>query len=441
MARVTALLLLLLLVLAGRPAEACTCAGNIPPCQSAWDADAVFLGRVVEVIRENTPLQTSTLRVRLEVTEAFRGDVRSEVTVVTGSGGGDCGYPFVTGQTYLIYGTWQTSRAALYTGICQRTKLATQAAEDLAYLRQLTQQSSGFGTIQGTARRGDINYESRPGTTTPFPGLRVIAQSGGTRYEGVTDTDGRYSIAAPPGSYSVSVDVPDGLWAVTSPGQKVLRGAQACVSADVSIRSDGRIAGRVVDSRSTPVGGFLVHAVPWSSWTTLTAAATSVTTADGTFELTRLPPGDYIIRTTAPIGAEQTSSTRYVHPGSATISEANRITLAASQRKTLPDFALPSSASIVSVDGVVRDAAGRPAEGVTVHLMETRDGQQRQIVGTSRPTTSDGRFRISAVAGSSYQLVAEWGLPPLSASRVLRGTVFDLTTNVAEVELTFSEPR
>jgi hypothetical protein len=267
----------------------------------------------------------------------------------------------------------------------------------------------------------------------------VIAESGGTRFEGRTGTDGRYSIDAPPGAYDLVFDVPYGLWADVRPGQAVLRDPRECATVDAMIRSDGRIAARIVDSRSAPVSGLLLLAVPWSSVAGGYSTARTVTTADGTFEFTRLPPGNYFIRTIALIGSAQPGDPppHYLHLGASAVgaaslqlerSLATRITLDVGRRLVLPDFVLPLP--VVTVDGVVRDPAGRPAKGVTVHLFETHAGR---IVGTARVTGEDGRFRIAAAPGSSYQLGVE-------SSRA-RSAVFDLLTNLADVELRLPEPR
>ena len=103
----------LLMVMAfDRPADACSCAGPRAACQATWDAAAVFVGQVVEVGQniEAHRAQTTAApelffykrRVRLEVIELFRGPAASTVDVYTGLGGGDCGYDFVAGGTYLI---------------------------------------------------------------------------------------------------------------------------------------------------------------------------------------------------------------------------------------------------------------------------------------------------------------------------------------------------
>src|SRR5688572_26092023 len=96
-----AVVLALLSLLLASPANACECASTGPPCGAFWNGDPeVFVARVTAVhFPEGPRLQR---RVTLQVAEVFRGDVRGDIDLLTGSGGGDCGYPFAAGETYLV---------------------------------------------------------------------------------------------------------------------------------------------------------------------------------------------------------------------------------------------------------------------------------------------------------------------------------------------------
>lgn len=58
--------------------------------------------------------------VRIAVQERFRGAANQTVEVVTGLGNGDCGFPFVVGERYLVYA--DEDGGLLYTNICYHTK-------------------------------------------------------------------------------------------------------------------------------------------------------------------------------------------------------------------------------------------------------------------------------------------------------------------------------
>ena len=127
-----------------------------PPPAEAFDrAAAVFAGEVVEiddrltVIRkalgairqffgrepypEGTYCSSMGFEVTLRVTRIWKGKPGKTLTVFTGRGGGDCGFPFERGKEYLIYlpsEPWERCDV----DICSRSAKLADAAEDLQYL-------------------------------------------------------------------------------------------------------------------------------------------------------------------------------------------------------------------------------------------------------------------------------------------------------------------
>jgi hypothetical protein len=134
----------LVLALACVRAPACSCVSGQPPEIAFAQAKAVFLGRVVrlELVREKDSSEYELLECILEVVVSYKGNSlatnsgsRRFMQVRTGSGGGDCGFPFGVGQYYLVYAY---GRAALETDICTRTKGITSRNEaELDVLRRL----------------------------------------------------------------------------------------------------------------------------------------------------------------------------------------------------------------------------------------------------------------------------------------------------------------
>lgn len=99
-------------------------------------ADAVFAGTVVRV---GTTLFTHPLgrrAVTFRVDRAWKGVRGHTVTIVTGWGGGDCGFPFERGGRYLVYARrWGDAPwDALVSGICDRTAELSAANADLREL-------------------------------------------------------------------------------------------------------------------------------------------------------------------------------------------------------------------------------------------------------------------------------------------------------------------
>ena len=112
----------------------CSCVGPRGVPSSAASADAVFTGRVVRV-RNVMNGGRQMRRVTLRVDRAWKGVDARTVVVMTGSGGGDCGFPFRRRQSYLVYANGPPGEV-LGVGICGRTAEVSRAAADLRELGQ-----------------------------------------------------------------------------------------------------------------------------------------------------------------------------------------------------------------------------------------------------------------------------------------------------------------
>src|SRR5262245_9980378 len=79
-------------------AWACSCAfGGSAPCQEFWRVQAVFAGTVVATGKINVDeggYKHDMRLVHFTVDQPIRGMQSAEVDVLTGWGGGDCGYGF-----------------------------------------------------------------------------------------------------------------------------------------------------------------------------------------------------------------------------------------------------------------------------------------------------------------------------------------------------------
>lgn len=110
-------------------ALACSCAPQPSPQEALGKAAAVFTGTVTSIQPSESPLG---YLVTFRVESAWKGAKCREVTVFTGQGDFDCGYPFQSGQSYLVYAN--RSKGQLSTNICERTRPTGEASEDLTAL-------------------------------------------------------------------------------------------------------------------------------------------------------------------------------------------------------------------------------------------------------------------------------------------------------------------
>ncbi len=180
---------------------------------------AVFLGKVTAKVAQARPDTGGAVdlpvgyAVHFSVGESFYGvsDPGAEAVVYTGSGAGDCGYPFVVGTSYLVYaGSGGDGR--LSTGTCSGTKPEIISGGILRQLRAIRDRGHGFelfGTVfvlPKGAGSGD-QLESQPLDRVP---VRAVG-SHGSLFSTVTDQNGVYSFAwLPPDTYHLEEALPAG---------------------------------------------------------------------------------------------------------------------------------------------------------------------------------------------------------------------------------------
>jgi hypothetical protein len=132
----------------------CSCFQS-EPLESVAQTDAVFRARAVTAVMVLTgddgkvvyDSQTGTGSVQqivaLRVEEVFKGDVAPITLLVTGSGGGDCGYGFEEGKEYVVFANVTREKRmtalvhapnVLTTSICSSTRPAADATDLLTAL-------------------------------------------------------------------------------------------------------------------------------------------------------------------------------------------------------------------------------------------------------------------------------------------------------------------
>jgi hypothetical protein len=122
-----AVALALLAQLAPSRAAACSCMAPPPPAESAQNSTAVFEGRVTRI---DDP--QGEPKVHFQVVRSFKGPSSESIEVRTANSSAACGYGFEEGKSYLVYASEESG--ALHTGLCSRTRLASEASEDITAL-------------------------------------------------------------------------------------------------------------------------------------------------------------------------------------------------------------------------------------------------------------------------------------------------------------------
>src|SRR5262245_10077945 len=251
--------------------SACSCAGPLTVCEAYDAATAVFTGVVSLISDTSIKLEAGSQSltyagklVRFSVEHVYKGQESAELSVETGSGGGDCGYHFEAGIRYLVY-AYAATQGRLGTGICTRTNLFADASEDLDYVlgrpeSKTTTRISGV-VVQYTSETAKNGYQLE----RPISGTKVTITGKNRSFESVTSQDGSYRvIGLPPGEYRVKADLPGNLALIDETGKDYVEAtipSGGCAIANIVAEPDGRIGGKVLDGDGHPVAGVFVDLV------------------------------------------------------------------------------------------------------------------------------------------------------------------------------------
>jgi Carboxypeptidase regulatory-like domain len=323
-------------------ARACSCPASGPPCAATWQVDVVVAGvvRSIETVDHSelgSPYQ-STL-VKFEVERAFVNGSPGPVELLTGRGGGDCGYRFVAGQRYLVY-AWKHPSGRLSTGICSRTRPLEQASEDLAYLATVAQQPRGARVSGRVTHLHRDPFEKDWIDYGPFENIVVNLRGSAFSRDVSTDKNGRYEFSGlPAGKLTLTLVPPTGFDGRYLEREVEIRDARACSSHDFSLRYIARASGTVVDSSGRPLAGIMVDAVAaeLAGFLPPPYQQPVKTDARGRFEFDDLPPGLYVFGVSltrpewTPPGYKPAGPAVFL-PGTAAVRDATIVELKANDR-------------------------------------------------------------------------------------------------------------
>ncbi|MGC5323925.1 hypothetical protein [Brevibacillus sp. SYSU BS000544] len=117
---------------------ACSCVQQGPVKEALASADAVFAGRVTEVVKPKPNGQglissTDPVQVTFDVSTSWKGVTTKQITIKTALDSASCGFAFEAGKEYLVY-SYKGDANVLETNICTRTQALTAASDDLTSL-------------------------------------------------------------------------------------------------------------------------------------------------------------------------------------------------------------------------------------------------------------------------------------------------------------------
>jgi hypothetical protein len=393
--------------------DACSCSTPGTPCHAAGIAAAAFTGTVLDTTWHpmqpfavnnepaagrrrlsatpdpTRPIPRALYVVRIQVAEVLSGIApgQKEIEVVTGGGGGDCGYPFQVGMDYVVY-AFKNAEGRLETTICSRTQPLAQAAEDLRYFRAMA----------GAPATGELlirtDYAGLPGK----PGVSIVVDGQGSRRTARTDGGGNARFTdLPPGEYSIHEeadgDLPD--------DPKVQLYAKGC--RELTLTRALRITGRIMTKQGEPASRVEVQIRPTQSagaqgaWTFM-----GVTDSDGRYEINIIRPGQYYLginlNNTATTGAPYP---RWFYPGTEVQALAFIIDFFGKPDSATYNFTLPDRQNPRIIEGIVLTSDGHPRPRASVSVVDSFNA-----VIAIGVTDDSGRFLVRVFAQIPYRLYA-----------------------------------
>ncbi len=193
-------------------------------------------------------------------------------------------------------------------------------------------------------------------------------------------------------------------------------------SIDFTLDRAGVISGRVTDETGEAVANASIYSLQSQFYRgrrqfvpVATAPPGHATTDDaGFYRLTPVPPGDYVIvatfRETWVSDDKDKQTLGYApsyFPGTASVTDAQRIKVVAAQEAAAIDFSLVPGRT-AAISGTVTAADGAPLGGASVGLRQEMIGPMGGTVGFagSARAAADGTFKLRNVAPGEYILEA-----------------------------------
>lgn len=385
--------------------HACSCMNSGPPCQAYWKADVVFSGTAKKGKEIPTSSGWRRNSIPFTIESTFKGRIPgNEIEVKTGTGGGDCGYPFESGQQYLVY-AWSNDDGTLSTSICSRTRPLNEAADDLQYFRNIPRTNSG-ANIQVKVVRYEVPWqETGEFKVVPLKKIKITAIKEDQNFEGSTDENGRVELSGlPPGKYKVTADIS------SSPNSyfttEVELTDRGCAGVDFFERIDGSLSGRVVDGNGNALRGARIDLLAVTDSTQETSAGRwGFTNDSGEYLLRNVPPGSYILGSNLLAKANDgcpMPKAFYINPQSP---RAGYVEIKNGDELKGLDIQLVAAGTEREISGEVVWPNGKPAKFVVVKQFSSSANTPALINGQT-VVDDNGRFSFRGTEGCSYRIYA-----------------------------------
>jgi len=405
--------------LAAGKADACSGSPgkfHFHPAGDYWQWGFVFAGTVTEIVSvpveygEGEARRTYTERIaRFEAEEWFRGERGRTVEVLSGQTS-MCVYDYRQGGRYFVYAR-RSSDGRLRASIFSRTRPLAEAADDLAYAREIARGEEGARII-GLVQRVSRQHAHEGWSVTPVAGAAVSVEgSNGQRWDALTDARGQFEVrGARPGTFRVRARLAEKL-RVSEFDETVYvprEGEGWCYAGVVfNATSLGAVAGRVVGAGGEPVPLLMLDLLPAAARSGLARPPffTATSNEDGEYKFDHVPPGRYLLAVNPEnhVGRKLPAYPRSYYPGVLDAASAAVIDVGENQTKRTKDFRVPPPLRERTLSGTVVAEDGTPYGRARVLLI---DLDYRGPSSLEAEAGESGRFTIKGYESFRYCIQA-----------------------------------
>lgn len=432
-----------------RDAKACSCINPNTPIEEYKTSPIVFVGKVTSIAEDKAKIERfgregevrTGLVAYLDITEPFKGTKQKVATIVTGGGGGDCGFPFEVGKSYFVFASALNSNNsenivaatvfgnpnpsekkligdAMTTHICTMTNDVDYLQNELEMIRAYLKgapQPRVYGRIR------EYVYEFDGAVTSKFvgfvPNIKVVAEGKKGNFEGVTDKDGAFSIKnLPLGKYNLKFLLPPAymnLWSWEKFEYPIeIKTKEDSFEQSVDTQTSGEIRGTLFDRNGKyapdQVQLSLIPVEYINDPNPEKHSRSEYVKQSGRYIFDGVKAGKYILGINiAESPAKHTPYPKIYYPSGSDASKAQIIEIKTGQKLTNIDFKLPKELEKFVVEGTVLDTKGKPVSEAGINIFDAETPNET-VFGFSSSVKTDvnGRFKITGFKGRKYLLHA-----------------------------------
>ncbi len=438
---------------------ACSCVATAT-CQSFGRSDVVFVGKVIGSKQQKTVDDYETINegkkdertitkkvtydvgeIYFEVTEAFNGaEKNSRITIYSNIGGGDCGFWFKRGESYLVFAARESSQSPsgissltygnsgeklkvdnnrLWTTICSGTEELNSAEGSLNYLRNLPKTGSG-GTIVGRIDEAIRYYKAENVTSKPMSDAKIQAQNvDGEKqaFYATSDQNGYFEIKVPVGNYLVKPILESNLTFNNRYGkedQPIKIEDRKCESKIFWVSNNSSVSGKVIDVEGNTYDDVMIELIPFDKKKNQPGLDYKFESVeeDGTFSFKGVPLGRYILSVNFKDKPEDDSPfPTTFYPKTNIQTQAKIFEIGYGTKISDIVFQLPPKLVKRKINGTVVWKNGKPAVGAEVQLKDIE--ADRDVFFTEPVTNDNGEFSMDWFEGRQYKIrVIVWQKNP-----------------------------